>query len=161
MRGCFKTHVGENFLNHLVPVMGGAPQTVQGLAQKPVFVITSFRIALWWLHDGEFVWRESGVAECIFAIALFKNSFVANGFGSEKTKGSVLEDRSVSFGLVEVPIFEVAENDNARFGTMRIKILIGLYDKDTHGGDGFRNFSGMLEGEILGFADCFIDVMHF
>ena len=52
--GC-EADVLENICDHVVPVMGGSAETVQGLLKEPIFILGITRIANRRTDNGKFI----------------------------------------------------------------------------------------------------------
>ena len=85
-------------------------------------------------------------------------AFLANSLGGEKTEGTAFKDRGVLFGFVIVAIFEVSEDNNARFRTVRFAVFVAFDDKDTHGRESVADFVGSFESKVVLFGYFLIDV---
>jgi hypothetical protein len=55
-----------------------------------------------------------------------------DGFGDEKTKTIVLENRGVALRFGVRAVLKVSQHNSAGFGAIRFSILIGLNHEDTH-----------------------------
>ena len=74
---------GEYGGDHIVPVMGGATQSIQSFLEKPEFVFGVRWITDGWADNGEFVIGQVCIAKCVFAIALLQDSLGMDSFDNE------------------------------------------------------------------------------
>ena len=70
------------------------------------------RVAIGWLHDGDFIFEEVVVAERVLAAALFQQPPCLNYHVDQIEQWVRLKNRSKLFRLGPDAIFMVAQNDN-------------------------------------------------
>jgi hypothetical protein len=63
-------------------------------------------------HNGGLIIGKSSLTEGILTVTLLEDSFLANCFGCQKTKGRVLEDRSITIRLAVETVFMISEDHN-------------------------------------------------
>ena len=83
MWGWLEAHVLEYGSYFVVPMMRAAAEAVECFAEQPVFVGRVSWVANRWTDNGEFIVGEIGLTKCILAVALLKDSLVADSLGGE------------------------------------------------------------------------------
>jgi hypothetical protein len=88
-----------------------------------------------WLDHNDFISREGGMAEGIFAVALFEKAAAFNGQGDQKAKQKLTNNRSVGIRFGPIRLLQVAQDNNTTLSSNGITELIRFDGKDGHGRD--------------------------
>ena len=67
--------------------------------------------------------------------------FVGNDFGGEEMEGHLLHHWGRVLGALVDMLFKISEDNNVRFGAVRIAILVGFDNENTHGWNDFGDLS--------------------
>lgn len=134
-----ETHLGEYFVDHVVPMPGRPAEAVKSFVEEPVLIFVISWISNRWADDRALIRRKQSIAEGIFAVALEKNAFLTDSFGSEETQGGVFENRCIALCLGVVAVFKISEYDNAGFGAVGLAIFIDLDTDHAHGRESIRD----------------------
>ena len=82
--------------------------------------------------NSDFVVGKGCVAKSVFAVTLLEDASFFDRAACEKAKGRVGEDRGESFGFVVVPVFMIAQDDDAAFGTVWIVFAVAFDVEASH-----------------------------
>jgi hypothetical protein len=122
-----KTNGNKNFVDFLVPMSRAVAKAIQSLEKKPIFIPLSLWITGGMLNDGNLFRGQNPLEKCIFAITLAKGAKLLDRHQNQKPKRVAMKNGSeaVAFSPDTVPV--VAKDNNPRFGSKRIEILITLH----------------------------------
>jgi hypothetical protein len=122
-----KTDGKENFSYFLKPMLRAAAKAIKSLAKKPIFIRLSLGITQGRSNGGNLFRGQSALTKCVFAIALVEGAMLLDRHRNQKPKRVTTKNGSKVVTFAPDTIFVVAKDDNPRFGSKRIEILITFY----------------------------------
>ncbi len=111
---------------------------IESPLEQPIFIRSSLRITARQTKDPNFVWRKNALTERVLAVVLIKWMARSDGHACEETERILTKDRGELLALFQNMVLVIPKDDDARFCTKRVEILVFLDSEDTHHGDDTR-----------------------
>ncbi len=148
-----KTNGKENYVDFLVPMSRAAVNAIKSLEKKPIFIWLSLGITQGRSNNvtssgGRMPWQNAFLQSTWWRGQCFSTTIETR---NQKPKRAATKNRSKAVAFAPDMIFVVAKDDNPRFFSKRIEILITFYSKDTHRRDSIG--SPFLAESVI-FAQC-------
>jgi hypothetical protein len=118
------TNGKENIVDFLVPMSRAVAKAIKGLEKKPIFNWLSLGITRGRSNNGNLFWGQNDLAKCMFAIASAEGAMLLNHHRNQKPKRVATKNRGKAVVFAPNTVFVVAKDNNPRFCTKRIEILI-------------------------------------
>jgi hypothetical protein len=128
-----EAHTLEDQFDLRIPMLRAMPETVKGTFQEPVFIFCCFRITNGRLNNSDFIRGEEALAEGVLAVPLFEDLSLLDCHAEKEAHCVGMEDRGVLVGLGPYPVFMIAKDNNAGFGTVGGHHLVWFDGEEAHG----------------------------
>ena len=107
------------------------------------------RISRGRLDDDRVIIRESSATEDVFAVPFVEATTLLHGHGGKKLERENIEDGGILFFLLPYFIPQIAQDHDARLGSVGGQVLVPLGDHYIHGGKGLRDVFGKATKAII------------
>jgi hypothetical protein len=122
-----KTNGKENFVNFLLPISRAAVKAMKSPEKRPIFIWLSLGITRGRLNNGNLLPGQNTLEKCVFAIALVEGTMLLGRQQNQKPKRATTKNGSKGVAFALDTVIMVAKDNNPRFGSKMIEILITFY----------------------------------
>ncbi len=122
-----KTNGKENFVDFLVPMLRAAAKAIYSPEKKPIFIWFSLWITQGRWNNGNLFQGQNTLKNVCFATTLANGVMLLDRYQNQNSKRVATKNRSKAVAFAPDTVLVVAKDNNLRFGSKRIEILIAFY----------------------------------